>query len=54
MAEAPKKVSMYDPQADAFREVDLSRIITSIKESKKLERDLLAKGVITEKEVAVD
>jgi phosphoglycolate phosphatase-like HAD superfamily hydrolase len=41
-------VHMYDPSVDAFREVPLEKCIKTIREAKKMEKDLLAKGIITE------
>ena len=49
-----KKISMFDSSVGAFRELPKSLIIKNIKEAKKLEKKLLAQGVITEKEVAID
>lgn len=49
-----EKISMFDPSVGAHRELPKSLIIKNIKEAKKLEKKLIAKGVITEKEVAID
>jgi len=49
-----EKINMFDPSVGAFREMPKSRIIKNIKEAKKLEKEMLKKGIITEKEVVVD
>lgn len=49
-----KMVDIYDPAVDAFRQVSLEIAITNIKEAKKLEKYLLANGIITPEETKVD
>jgi hypothetical protein len=51
--EEKRMVHMYDPSVDAFREVPLEKCIKTIKEAKKMEKDLLVKGILTE-EVKVE
>ena len=46
-------VHMYDASVDAFREVPLEKCIKTIKEAKKLEKELLEKGLLT-KEVKAE
>jgi hypothetical protein len=48
-----KKVSIYDPGAGAFREVSVEKAINHIREAKKLEKELIAQGVLKQ-EVPVE